>query len=385
MKNGFIAQRSDGCWYAAIPDSSKAGGYRRKGGFGKKSQASTYLNKYEPAFQNIQTEDNAKGDILINVFFKDYLAWAHNRFTYETVKTYAGVIKDFNIFREQHYPRIQFLHELLNPKIFESYMDWMKDTGTLDDRFRNWVRQHHKSTTINNHMKVFKALFNVAIKWKYIKENPIKDVTLVNVDDEKKIITLDTPEKEKLFFDRCKKLKPEFYPHYFITAKTGLRFGEMTTLKWENIEFKTKTIHIVRSGTFSPKGRGRKDRKPQERFLPINTELEEILKSLPKENEYVFLYKGKPISRREKVFRRWIIEIVEGTELEGMTKFHELRHTAGDQLGIMGHSVQEIQRFLGHKDIKTTMRYIRIPSETMKRMAESLSNFGKTTQITTQK
>lgn len=385
MKDGYISQRTNGSWEVALPDPSKAGGYRRKGGFPKKSLAQAYYDRHKAAVHKIQVDGNAKGDILLNEFFREYLNFVEKRLSFETHKTYSGVIKDFNLFRERRYPGVQYLYEM-NSKILEDYMDWLRDTGKLPDDLRPWIRRKHKSTTINNHIKVFKAMFNKAIDWGYLQENPTKRVTLVNVDDEKIPVTLDTPEKQKLFFDRCRELKPEFYPHYFVMAKMGLRFGEMATLQWNtNIDFKNHVLKVIRTETFSPKGRGKGDRKPKERFLPMTADVEKILKALPHISEFVFLYKNKPIKKREKAFRRWLIEIVEGTPLDGMTKIHELRHTAGDQLSASGFTAQQIQRFLGHSDIKTTMRYIRVPGEQMKQMAESLSNFGKTTHQTTQK
>gem|GEM_PF-6803599 len=38
---------------------------------------------------------------------------------------------------------------------------------------------------------------------------------------------------------------------------------------------------------------------------------------------------------------------------------HELRHTTGRILGLT-HSLHEIKEFLGHTDIRTTERYVRV-------------------------
>ena len=69
--------------------------------------------------------------------------------------------------------------------------------------------------------------------------------------------------------------------------------------------------------------------------------------------------------------------------MRNMTRFHELRHSAGDILG-PHHSIHEIKAFLGHSDIRTTERYVRVADEAKKRMATTLSEFAHTTPPTTQ-
>lgn len=377
MKKGFVARRN-GSWLAAIPDNDLKGGYKRFSGFATKAEAQKKLDSYKYEIRSVNSHGSGDGNLLFRNFFDDWLKHVENNSSYETHKTYKGVIKDFTIFLGKKYPQIQWLYEL-TPKIFDDYKLWLRNTGYQDQA----VRTYHKSTTINNHLKVFKAMFNQAINWEYIEKNPIRRVALVSVNDEKVKVTLATPERFNLFFSRCKEIKPEYYPMFYCSAMLGLRFGEMATLKWETIDLDKGTIRIVRDETFNPKGRSKKDRKPKERILPITKDVAEVLAGLPRKNKYVFLYNEKPIDRHQKSLRRWIIAIVRGTELEGMTQFHELRHTAGDILG-QSHSIYDIKKFLGHSDIRTTERYVRVADKQLKDMADTLGKFGNTTQATTQ-
>ena len=378
MKQGYVYSRilSNGrTWVAAIPDNLHKTGYERISGFRTKSDAYEYLNRRKYQTADIQTKGTGEGNILYKDFFKEWLEYIEKSFSYQTYKTYAGVLKDFNIFMGQKHPHIQWLYEL-NPRIFDSYKLWLRDTGYKDKN----VRQSHKSTTINNHLKTFKAMFNRAIYWEYLEKNPIKRVDLVSVEDEKPIVTLNTPDKFNLFFSRCKEIKPEYYPHYYCTAKLGLRFGEMATLKWSSVNFEDNTVRIVRDEAFNPKGRNKKDKKPRERTIPMSPDVAEIINALPRINKYVFLKKRKPIDRKDKTFRNWIIVIVRETELEGMTRFHELRHTAGDILG-QTYGIYDIKEFLGHSDIRTTERYVRVADKRKREMADTLGKFGQVMKI----
>ena len=378
MKKGFVYKRKDK-WCVAIPNIDYKRGYQRLSmGFSKKSQANEYLDKRKYQIKDIQAKGVGEGNIAYLEAFKEVLQYVSDNLSKETHKSYKGIVKDFYIFMQQKHPVIQWLYEL-KPKIFDEYKSWLRDTGYKDQS----VRQFHKSETINNHIKVFKALFNKLIKWEHIEANPMDKVELVSVNDTKPIVTLDTPEKLKLFFERCKKIKPEYYPHYFCSAMLGLRFGEMCSLKWDNVVFEHRVIRIVGDGNFTPKGRSRKDKKPKERIIPVNSDVEGVLKQLPRKSKYVFLKKGKPIGRKDKSFRRWIIAIVKGTEFEGMTRFHELRHTTGDILG-QKHSIYDIKEFLGHSDIRTTQRYVRVSDARKREMAGTLGDFKNTTHFTTQ-
>ena len=51
-------------------------------------------------------------------------------------------------------------------------------------------------------------------------------------------------------------------------------------------------------------------------------------------------------------------------------KIHNCRHTFTTETPVDGVDVQTVQKWLGHKDIQTTMRYIKILSEHMQDQAQ---------------
>ena len=362
MKKGYIFKRRDR-WFIALPDPSYASGYRIKApSYSTRSAAQKALRERKGAVEASQNGWLNEGDTCYTDYIKDYLQFVLTNHSQETFKTYKGVLKDFNIFLKEKHPRIQRLKEFFI-RLFEEYKIWLKETN-------------HKDNTVNNHIKVLKTIFNQAIKWELLKKNPVKDVRNVSVEDEKPIVSLDTPEKFELFFERCRRLKPEYRNHYYCTAKLGLRWKEMISLEWEDIDFENAVIAIRKKKGFIPKGRTQKDRKPKTRLIPVAQDVLDVLKSMERGNEKVFLKEGNPISPRDKSFRRWIIAIVRGSQLEGMSRMHELRHTTGRILGLT-HSLHEIKEFLGHTDIRTTERYVRVPDAAKKSMAKSLENFGR--------
>lgn len=362
MKKGYIFKREDR-WFVAIPDPSYSSGYRIKApSYSIRSFAQKALRERKDTIESGQAGWISEGDTYYADYIKDYLQFVLTNHSQETLKTYKGVLKDFNIFLKEKYPHMQRLKEFFI-RLFEEYKIWLKETGRKDN-------------TVNNHIKVLKTIFNQAIRWELLKKNPIKDVRNISVEDEKTIVSLDTPEKFKLFFERCLAIKPEYYNHYYCTAKLGLRWKEMISLEWDDVDFENAVVSICKKKGFIPKGRTQKDRKPKTRIISAPQDVLDILKSIEHSHEKVFLRDGNPISPKDKSFRRWIVAIVRGTELEGMSRMHEFRHTTGRILGLT-HSLHEIKEFLGHTDIRTTERYVRVGDAAKKSMAKSLEQFGR--------
>jgi len=121
-----------------------------------------------------------------------------------------------------------------------------------------------------------------------------------------------------------------------------MRKGEILSLKWSNVDFKTG--HILVEET----------KNGEIRKIPLNNKLTETLKGAKKvsKNDYVFSENGKPYGDIKTGW--WTALKKAGIE---NFRFHDLRHTFGSRLGMAGVDIRTIQELMGHKDIKMTMRY----------------------------
>ena len=162
MKKGYIFKREDR-WFVAIPDPSYSSGYRIKApSYSTRSSAQKVLRERKDVIESGQAGWLSEGDTYYADYIKDYLQFVLTNHSQETLKTYKGVLKDFDIFLKEKYPHIQRLKEFFI-RLFEEYKIWLKETGRKDN-------------TVNNHIKVLKTIFNQAIRWELLKKNPIKDV-----------------------------------------------------------------------------------------------------------------------------------------------------------------------------------------------------------------
>lgn len=138
-----------------------------------------------------------------------------------------------------------------------------------------------------------------------------------------------------------------FKPMIWTAVLTGMRRGNLLNLKWEELDFKNNLINILVKDKTVDGGRLVS--------IPIIPKLKKILENQPKINDYVFNYKGHPISDYKKAWHRAIEKA--GVKYQN---FHTLRHTTATWVLKETGNLKLTQQILGHKDIKTTMKYAHV-------------------------
>ena len=214
--------------------------------------------------------------------------------------------------------------------------------------------------TINRELEVLRHLFNLADRWnKYFGKNPVSRAGLLPLNNKKeRILTLD---EEKRLLAAC-----DTYLGNIVTTAlyTGMRKGEIITLKWDNVDLESGLITIDQTNSKSKKTRR----------IPINSTvrrllLEQRLKSAG--NEHVFLSsKGTPYLRQDSLNRAFMLALKKA-QIQGL-RFHDLRHTAATRMIELGASIVAVKEILGHSTLDMTMRYAH-PNESLKTALEGLS------------
>lgn len=207
------------------------------------------------------------------------------------------------------------------------------------------------NATINRELMVLSSLINKMELWGYdvprIKLNQFK-----LKEKAENIKYLDSWETAQKIIDNAPEhLKPIIYTALY----TGMRRGNILSLKWENIDFKNNTINIKVKDKNKEGGRNLS--------IPMIQKLKEILENLPKDSEFVFTYKGNPI---RDIKRSWHTTLKKANL--PYTNFHTLRHTSATWLLKKTGNLKLTQQVLGHRDIKTTTKYAHV-LDTEKRSA----------------
>lgn len=201
-------------------------------------------------------------------------------------------------------------------------------------------------------------MFNMAIENDWIVKNPIKKNIKFPVKNYQ--VRFLTAEEEKKLFDVC----PDYFKPILIFAlNTGLRKGNIQTLKWSNILLDFRLIEITEN-------KGNKHIK-----MYMNDVLYDLFSNLPKvDDEYVFI---NPRSHRiysDECFRDHWNNLKEKAGIENL-RFHDLRHTVGTRMAEKGVPIPVIKEVLAHSDIRTTMRYVHAVPNQLKEAMTVLENY----------
>ncbi|MCK4664095.1 MAG: tyrosine-type recombinase/integrase [Bacteroidales bacterium] len=144
----------------------------------------------------------------------------------------------------------------------------------------------------------------------------------------------------------------------------GLRRQELIDLKTSDIDFQRNVI-IVKQG------KGKKDRQ-----IPIPRNLkEQIISYLPEYKPEKYLIEG---NKHGKYSGTSVINIVkDAAKRAGITKNvypHILRHSIATHMLEEGTDITFIREFLGHNDLKTTMRYTHVSNKTAQKIRNPFDN-----------
>jgi integrase len=219
-----------------------------------------------------------------------------------------------------------------------------------------------KPATVNRELQIIRHLFNLAYRWKrFFGRNPVAESRLLEVHNQVERIL--TPEEEARLLACC---SPHLRAIVTCALNTGMRKGEIISLKWSNVDLGDDIITLEYTNTKSKKTRK----------IPINFKLrklflEQRLKSGG--NEYVFLHSnGKPYARHDSLNRAFK-GALRRAKIEGL-RFHDLRHTAATRMIESDVHIEKVSMIPGHSSIQMTMRYAH-PKDSLRDAVETLANY----------
>ena len=221
--------------------------------------------------------------------------------------------------------------------------------------YREYLKQQGKSAnTINLYLVSIKNFF----KWldfEGLYKDISKNIKALPVETTHIRESLDI-EQVKLLLDNCKNDKERIIISLAIT--TGIRCNEMCNLRVQDFVMKNDKVCLY------VLGKARQGMRTD--FVVISNELFEQIKQYIRDNnitEYLFTSnsnnsKGKIIST--KTMRNIVNNIYErvGIKSENLV-FHSLRHSFCNINLQSGINISEVSMAMRHKNIATTMRYVK--------------------------
>ena len=252
---------------------------------------------------------------------------------------------------------------LLKNHIIPNFGDLYMDSFTKQHLF-GFIAKHretHAPASVNRVIILLRFIFNCAIRWDTpgIKNNPTAGVPLLE-ENNKKERYLSEAEAQALFasVQQSDSAMLQFIIPMLIL--TGTRKREVLDAKWSEFDFERRIWRIGMS------------KSGKARHVPMSDGVIRLLQSVPRmaNSEYVFANPktGKPFV---SIFSSWD----SARKRAGLTdvRIHDLRHSFASFLVNGGRSLYEVQKILGHTQIKTTQRYAHLANDTLLDAANQVS------------
>ncbi len=214
--------------------------------------------------------------------------------------------------------------------------------------------------SINNKLCVLSKCLKSAQEWGLI--NVIPKIKLQKVPPQK-FDYLTEEESTKLLMHA----KGVIREMILLAIKTGLRFGELIALRWQDINIEERILTVNRNIVRKIEGSPKNNRT---RIVPLTYEIIQMLKNKKQGEQYLFHDRqGNPL-RYNYCFRN----LHKTCKKAGLRKigWHCLRHSFASHLASKNNSIVAIKELLGHSDIKTTMRYAHVNLPVLKETIASL-------------
>jgi len=243
-------------------------------------------------------------------------------------------------------------HHLYHLKLllpFFSEFPALRITKSLADEFRKARRNRNqaiKDATINRDLSVLRHILYWAVDEQLLAANPLTRMKMARERRTRRQV-LSVAEEVLLL----RTAKDHLRAMIVIALDTGMRRGEITSQKWEDVDFSQKVLFVTRSKT--PEGESRE--------IPLTERLYTFLWEHRRSEGLLINFRGQPV---RIVKRAWKTALTNASIRH--VRFHDLRHSFNTRLMEAG-VMQEIRMALmGHSTgskIHSLYTHIELPAK----------------------
>lgn len=228
-----------------------------------------------------------------------------------------------------------------------------------------WAREDELAPrTIHSYLGLLSLALDSAVKVGIITANPCKAVSLPKISK---------PKRPALTLDQAQLLMIDLNDHWLdpwvtIAVGTGMRAGELASLKWEDIDFEAKVLHVQRN--VSHAGGEYEEGPPKTEAGARDIALPDFVVEVLRKQQHLQKVRrvecGPTWNPRNLVLPRSNGEYRNADVVTVSLKrklaqaglpvlpFHSLRHSAVRIMQALGVPLEVIQKIVGHSSIKVT-------------------------------
>lgn len=220
------------------------------------------------------------------------------------------------------------------------------------------VRSERPRSTANIHrvLAALRACLSLAESQRWIEVSPWpkkgdRRERLISPKNETQRMRILSDGEESCLLGACVDERSHLKPYVIALLDTGMRLGELCALERRAIDFEEQTIRVYATKTEEPRVVPMSDRLRTEMLAWGDDRLRPELKPFG-------------MTTIKTAWRRALAI----AKIDGL-RIHDLRHTAATRMIEGGMELAEVARILGHKDIRTTYRYVNAHAGTVSKAA----------------
>jgi integrase len=198
---------------------------------------------------------------------------------------------------------------------------------------------------------------------------PVKEVKVLSMEEQTKLSLFLQRDKD------CSRIG------VYLALRTGIRIGELAALRWEDIDFEQRILHIRRSlqriRNLSNENHktelfeGPPKTKNSVREIPLTIALINLLLTI-KSSSRVYLMSGKTEPMEPRTIQNHFKGYLRECEIAD-TNFHVLRHSFATKCAEAGFDPKSLSELLGHSTVAITLnRYVHSSLQQKRMYMESL-------------
>ncbi|MBI2417223.1 MAG: tyrosine-type recombinase/integrase [Ignavibacteriales bacterium] len=338
-----IKQKSNGKYEVDVRDE-----------FGKRIQRTfktkTEARAYEANFSTLKYEKQLiknklkEGRYLLETAFLDYKLTKQD-LRPGSVRRYNYIITQISLFTKAL--GLLYVDEFTPDHASMFYAELLKEKPDPKKSTNRILRA--KPKTVNFFIAVAKAFFQQELMKGHIKKSPMLHIRCMRV--EKKKPEYFTEDELNAFF--AQEMSVAYRNAFLGLLYTGMRFGELANLVWENVDMHKKLIYVRSTENFKAKTYN------SERAIPMMTALCELLEKRKLNgpvSQYPFCTENG-LMLRERTMLNKCKDIASRAGIESRAFLHKFRHTFATHLILKGVPIQNIKELLGHHSVVQTEIY----------------------------
>lgn len=266
-----------------------------------------------------------------------------------------------------------FIHDQYLPFVKSYKRSWITDEGLLRNhveplwgkRYLDEItkqdviklitdqRKTHAPGSCNRLLILLRYVFNLSLRWEVagMKINPTHGFPLME-ENNKHERFLTQEEAQRLYSAVQKSDNPMLQYIIPVLILTGARKREVLDAKWVDFDLERKAwrIPISKSG--------------KARHVPLSDGVLQLLAAVPHDDVCPFVF-SNPKSKKPyvSIFCSW--NTARKSVGLANVRIHDLRHSFASFLVNAGRTLYEVQKILGHTQIKTTQRYAHLSQDTL--------------------